>query len=104
MDHGKVLETGSVEELAKVVGDGHVVTISGPFTAGQFRTALEREKVSILSAAENSGAVSLKPDQMNVVVLLQKLGAGGVEVTDVSIQKPSLESVFLKLTGRELRD
>lgn len=104
MDHGKVLETGSVEELAQVVGDGDIVTVSGPFTAAGFRAALENEPISVLTAAENSGAVSLRPDGMNIVTLLQKLSEGGIGITDVSIQKPSLESVFLKLTGRELRD
>jgi len=104
MDHGRILETGSVEELARVAGDGDIVTVNGPFTAVQFRAALEAAGLNLLSAADNSGAVSLKPGEMNVVTLLQKLSEGGIEITDVSIQKPSLESVFLKLTGRELRD
>jgi ABC-2 type transport system ATP-binding protein len=104
MDHGKLLETGSVEELAKVAGDGDIVTVHGSFAAAEFRAALEKEDVAVLSAAEHAGTVSLKPDEMNVVTLLQKLGKGGIDITDVSVQKPSLESVFLKLTGRELRD
>lgn len=104
MDHGRILETGSVEELAKVAGDGDVVTVNGPFAGSQFRAALENQNVDILGAAESTGAVSLAPGQMNVVTLLQKLNEGGIEITDVSIQRPSLESVFLKLTGRELRD
>ncbi len=104
MDHGRILETGSIEELAKVVGDGDVVTVNGPFTATKFRSVLEDEDVNILSTTEHTGTVSLNPDQMNIVTLLTKLGAGGIEIRDVSIQKPSLESVFLKLTGRELRD
>jgi ABC-2 type transport system ATP-binding protein len=104
MDQGRILETGSVEELAKVAGDGNVVTVNGSFSAGQFRAALETDRVDVLNAAENSGVVSLRLGQMNVVTLLQKLADGGIEVTDVSIQRPNLESVFLKLTGRELRD
>jgi len=104
MDHGRILETGSVEELAKVAGDGDVISVNGPFAAGQFRAALENQDVNILTAGDGTGTVSLTSSRMNVVSLLQKLGDGGIEVTDVSIQKPSLESVFLKLTGRELRD
>lgn len=104
MDHGRILETGSVEQLARVAGDGSIVTVNGPFTAAQFRTALEGEKVNVLSASEHVGTATLNPDEINVVTLLQKLSEGGIEITDVSIQKPSLESVFLKLTGRELRD
>jgi ABC-2 type transport system ATP-binding protein len=104
MDHGRILEIGSVGELAKVAGDGDVVTVSGRFTAAQFRVALEKLDVNLISAAEGTGAVRLAPGRLNVVALLQKLGEGGIEISDVSIQKPSLESVFLTLTGRELRD
>jgi len=104
MDHGKILDTGSVEELAKVAGDGDIVTVHGPFAAAAFHAALEKENVTVLTAAEHAGTISLKSDEMSVVTLLQKLAKGGIDITDVSIQKPSLESVFLKLTGRELRD
>ena len=104
MDHGKILETGSVDELAKVVGDGDIVSINGSFTAVQLKTILENESVSILNAAEHTATMSLSHGGMNIAALLQKFNEAGIEITDVSMQKPSLESVFLKLTGRELRD
>ena len=104
IDHGKILETGSVEELAKVVGDGDIVSINGSFTAVQLKTILENESVNILNAAEHTATMSLSHGGMNIAALLQKFSEAGIEVTDISMQKPSLESVFLKLTGRELRD
>jgi ABC-2 type transport system ATP-binding protein len=104
IDHGKILETGSVEELAKVVGDGDIVSINGSFTAAQLKTILENESVNILSAAEHTATMSLSHGGMNIAALLHKFSEAGIEVTDISMQKPSLESVFLKLTGRELRD
>ncbi|MCH8217631.1 MAG: ABC transporter ATP-binding protein [Planctomycetes bacterium] len=104
IDHGKILQTGSVSELAQVVGDGDIVTLHGAFTAAQLKTVLKNEKMTVLNAAEQSATLSLHQDGINLATLLQKLGAGGLEVTDVSMQKPNLESVFLKLTGRELRD
>jgi hypothetical protein len=36
--------------------------------------------------------------------LVDRLAKDGIELTDMSVQKPTLESVFLKLTGRGLRD
>ncbi len=104
IDHGKILETGSVEELAKVVGDGDIVSIKGSFTAVQLKTILENESVNILNATEHTATMSLSHGGMNIAALLQKFSEAGIEVTDISMQKPSLESVFLKLTGRELRD
>jgi ABC-2 type transport system ATP-binding protein len=104
MDHGKILETGSVQELAKVVGDSDIVTVNGSFTAARLNAFLEKEKINIITAAEGTATMSFRHGEMNIAGLLQKFSNQGIEVTDVSIQKPSLESVFLKLTGRELRD
>jgi len=104
IDHGKILETGSVEELAKVVGDGDIVSINGSFTAVQLKTILENESVNVLNAVEHTATMSLSHGGLNIAALLQKFSEAGIEITDISMQKPSLESVFLKLTGRELRD
>jgi hypothetical protein len=36
--------------------------------------------------------------------MLTRIFSAGIRVEDVSIKEPSLEGVFIKLTGRELRD
>ena len=104
MDHGKILETGAVDELANVVGDGSIITIHGNFSPVQIKSVLEHESASILNLADGIATLSLKPNGTNVASIIQKVSEAGLEITDLSIQKPSLESVFLKLTGRELRD
>jgi len=104
MDHGTILQTGSVAELAQVVGDSDIVTLRGAFSAERLKTLLWQDKVTVLNADEESATLSLHRDGISLATLLQRLGEGGVDITDVSMQKPSLESVFLKLTGRELRD
>jgi ABC-2 type transport system ATP-binding protein len=104
MDHGTILQTGSVTELAQVVGDSDIVTLRGAVGAERLKTLLRQDKVTVLSAGEDSATLSLHRDGIKLATLLQRLGEGGIDITDVSMQKPSLESVFLKLTGRELRD
>jgi ABC-2 type transport system ATP-binding protein len=104
MDHGRILETGSVEELAHIVGDGDIVSLKGQFNSRQLEAVLADSPVGLLSVADQTATLTLPQGGMNVTSLLQKLDQGGVDITDISMQKPSLESVFLKLTGRELRD
>jgi len=104
MDHGRILETGSVKELARVAGDGDVVTVHGSFTGIQLQPLLDGLDLTVLSMADRTAVFSLKPEGIRLAGLLQTLGEAGVDITDVSMQKPSLESVFLKLTGRGLRD
>jgi ABC-2 type transport system ATP-binding protein len=104
MDHGRILQTGSVQELAKVVGDHDVITLRGKFSAAQIQGCLEREPVAVLSAADQMATLHFVGEGYGLASLVGRLGQAGIELADVSVQKPTLESVFLKLTGRELRD
>lgn len=104
MDHGKILVTGSVAELAKVVGDGDIVTVRGLFTSIQFKTVFENNSLRYLSLADGDAVISLPSVGIGLALITQRLSEAGIEITNLSIQKPTLESVFLKLTGRELRD
>lgn len=104
MDHGRILQTGSVSELAKVVGDRDVITLRGRFTAPQIHGCLEHEPVSLLNVADHMATLSVVGEHYGLASLVARLGQAGIDLADVSVQKPTLESVFLKLTGRELRD
>jgi len=104
MDHGQILQTGSVRELAKVVGDHDVVTLRGKFTAAQIQQCLEHEPVTVLSSTDQMATLHLGGDQYGLAQLVERLSQAGIDLADLSVQKPTLESVFLKLTGRELRD
>jgi ABC-2 type transport system ATP-binding protein len=104
IDHGRILQTGSVTELAKVVGDRDVVTLRGRFTAEQLRQCLQTEPVSFLAVADQSASLNLVQRDYGMASLVNRLTEAGIELVDISIQKPTLENVFLKLTGRELRD
>ena len=104
IDHGKILAAGSVQELAQVVGDGNVVTISGDFTAMRINEVLETTQFPVLNVADQTATLSLNQQGKMLTSLLQTLNEANIEITDIAMQKPNLESVFLKLTGRELRD
>ena len=43
-------------------------------------------------------------NSIEIAGLLQDAAKDGLELADVSLRRPNLESVFLHLTGRELRD
>jgi ABC-2 type transport system ATP-binding protein len=104
IDRGRILQTGSVDELAKVVGDHDVVTLHGHFTGAELRQCLAGDPVSFLAVGDESASLSLERGGYGIASLVARLTDAGIELADVSIQKPTLEDVFLKLTGRELRD
>lgn len=104
MDNGRILAAGTLEELIKIVGEKDIAIISGDFTAdkGQKIVSLFKD-TSILSLEQGKIILSLEASQ-KIPQLLEEFFKEGIGIEDVSIKKPNLESVFLKLTGRELRE
>ncbi|MBI1389376.1 MAG: ATP-binding cassette domain-containing protein [bacterium] len=104
MDHGRILKIGGLDELAREAGDGEVASVHGTFNAEAFRAALEGVEVNYLSLSDGAAKFVLPNDGIHLSQIVLRLSEGGISFDDFSLQKPSLESVFLKLTGRELRD
>jgi ABC-2 type transport system ATP-binding protein len=105
MDLGQIIAYGTHEELVKIVGelDRVDLTLNAPAerVTDAWRAIDGVHKVS----AEN-GTVTLLMDDSNLVLpgLFESANQKEVRITSVQIQEPNLESVFLHLTGRALRD
>ncbi len=104
MDRGRFLQIGSVAELARTAGDRDVVTLRGEFSGASLRRCLEQTPVTLLEVADRTATLSLGDGAFGLAGLVERLAGGGIALTDLSVQKPTLERIFLKLTGRELRD
>jgi len=104
IDHGRVLAAGTVAELRRLVGEGPVVRIRGAIDGDGLRALAARcPGVSFLSADGDSASFSARdPDACSGLV--RELFGSGLKLDDLRVQEPNLQSVFLKLTGRELRD
>ncbi|UCF77843.1 MAG: ABC transporter ATP-binding protein [Candidatus Eiseniibacteriota bacterium] len=101
IDHGQILAEGTLQQLTQLVGEEDIVMVTGNFTDEQVRPLLSEVKVEHL---EDGAFRALVPDSGAIGKLLGRFFSAGVHVGEVSIKEPSLESVFIKLTGRELRD
>jgi daunorubicin resistance ABC transporter ATP-binding subunit len=107
VDHGKVLALGTVDELTSGAGAETVITV-------RYEDTVPASLAQQVAMAGRPGVqkVSVEGDQVRVFtyepqgVLAELLAAGnraGLAVVDASQLKPSLETVFLTLTGREYR-
>jgi ABC-2 type transport system ATP-binding protein len=103
LDHGKVIAAGTMAELVdQTVGRFRLVTLrldSALDRASAITNAVpeNREDGRVLKARMQDVAAELPP-------LLDQIRAAGRTVDDVDVRGPSLQSVFIHLTGRELRE
>ena len=102
MDHGKLLEVGTLDELKRMVGEEEVVTVRGDFDSAALQARIAGNGVTTRSA--EPGRIVLATGAGRSAQLLERIFSGGFPVSDITIEPPSLNGLFLKLTGRELRD
>ena len=106
MDHGRILAQGTLEELIRLVGEKDIVEITGDFLAAPFSEALHDlagNGIELLSVADGLAALAVS-DTEQIPKVMDRLFRRKLAVNDLKIKSPSLETVFLKLTGRSLRD
>jgi ABC-2 type transport system ATP-binding protein len=111
MDHGKILALDTPAELKRSVGADTIVVVrtSGDGTALAAQLAGEIPEVTrtrVIEGEGGEGAVELhvKGAQRLVPRVVDAAESGGFEVADLSVAEPSLETVFINLTGKALRD
>jgi ABC-2 type transport system ATP-binding protein len=104
IDHGRIVAEGSPEEL-KMRMSGDVITIRLDGAAEKAEAVLS-EHPAVIGASSGDHSVRLIVDRGDEVVagLMRKLDADGVEFASVQVARPTLDDVFLSLTGRSLRD
>jgi ABC-2 type transport system ATP-binding protein len=105
MDHGKVIASGTNEELVKIVGEMDRITVTINAESAKVLEAWKAIK-GVKQVDAEDGTLTILADDSNRVLpsLFETAATNGVRITSVAIQEPNLESVFLQLTGRALRD
>jgi ABC-2 type transport system ATP-binding protein len=105
MDKGKVIAYGTHDELIKMVGEQTRIDVTLNVEAENLLDAWRAtEGVARIDALD--GKVTALVDDSNRVLprLFDAASKHGARITSVDIQEPNLETVFLHLTGRALRD
>lgn len=105
MDSGKVIAYGTHDELIKLVNGQTRIDLTLNVEGSDVLEAWKNvEGVSKLDTLD--GTVTVLVDDSNLVLprLFEAAGKLGARMTSVDIQEPNLETVFLHLTGRALRD
>jgi ABC-2 type transport system ATP-binding protein len=105
VDHGKVIAQGTLPELRALVGERDLLRFVGSFLPDATRRALRRlDGVEVLQADAGQLVLSLAEASGRLPAVFAALGNAKAEVRGTTLTQPSLESLFIKLTGKELRE
>jgi ABC-2 type transport system ATP-binding protein len=103
IDHGRVIARGSADELKRQVGGERLeVTVSETSVLEDARRVLEALGEGPVRAEEESRRLSVPVRSHDGVLTsaIRQLDAARVQVDDIGFRRPTLDEVFLSLTGR----
>ena len=106
IDHGRRIAYGSPDELKAMVGGEHVEVVVGDRARGADAAALVGARAEggpaavTVDAQTGSIAAPVTGGAATLAALLADLQAAGVMVGEVGLRRPTLDEVFLTLTGR----
>ena len=105
MDHGEIVAEGPPEQLKRRIS-GDVVTIETTPDEASTVVHIAEQAVPLRGHITDAGRVHLTVDRgdQSVVPLLRALDAKGIVPGALTVKRPSLDDVFLAVTGRSLRD
>ncbi len=106
MDHGKILALDTPGGLTRGIGADTIVTVRSSGDLTTLGHLLEREVDGAAHIRVSDGALQLHMTGRHRLIPEIVLAAErhGFDLVDVSVAEPTLETVFISLTGRELRD
>lgn len=105
MDHGKHLALGTADELKANIGTGERITVEAAGLAGRVPDGI-RSLPFVLQADVTDDTLDIRcaHGEHNLVDVLDVLKRDGIHPGRVTSQPPTLNDVFLDLTGTALRD
>ncbi len=105
MDHGQVLATGTKEELKSMIKTGETITIEAvALSEEQLAQMGELPHVFQVTYEEQVLKLRLSGAKHNLVRILHYLEEKDIAFGRVFSELPTLNDVFLEITGKELRD
>jgi ABC-2 type transport system ATP-binding protein len=104
IDHGRIIAQGSLEELRALLGERDLLRLTGTFPESVRAALISEPDLELLSLEPGQLRLSLARASERLPQLFQLLASAGAEVRGTTLTRPNLESLFIKLTGKDLRE
>jgi ABC-2 type transport system ATP-binding protein len=106
MDHGRFLAVDTPKALKESVDADTIVTVTATGDLDAFAQLLQIQVHGATKSQRLDGTVQLHVKGASGILprVVAVAEQGGFNITDLSVAEPTLETVFINLTGKELRD
>ncbi len=105
IDHGHLIAQGTLGELRKLLGERDLLRLNGVFDPARLAEGLRAlADVEIIASTTEQVKLALVNASQRLPSLFAALHNAGADVRETTLTQPSLESLFIKLTGKELRE
>jgi ABC-2 type transport system ATP-binding protein len=106
VDHGRIIADDTPEALkTRHAGDRLTVATAGPADAARLAAHLEAwESTTQVELTGSTLTAGITAGSTRVTELVHAADAAGIRITDIQVRRPTLDDVFLNLTGRSLRE
>lgn len=106
IDHGRVVAEGTADELKASIGTAALqLRLREPSQAQQAALITQSVLGSLAAISDNTAQISAPmADPDRVTDLLVALREAGIRLAEVAVQKPTLDEVFMAITGHDTRD
>ena len=106
MDHGKILALDSPAGLKASVGADSIITVHAEGDLDALSALLGRQVPGVIDSTHVDGAIRVQVKGASSVLppIVTAAESGGFRVQDLAVAEPTLETVFINLTGKDLRD
>ncbi|HOP21582.1 MAG TPA: ABC transporter ATP-binding protein [Gammaproteobacteria bacterium] len=103
IDKGEIIATGTVDALRSQLGERDLITFQGQFQNPE-SSELESLGAEILEQSENEIRLLISDAPKNLSSVMKSIESQHGKISNVNLAQANLESLFIKLTGRALRD
>jgi len=103
IDHGKLIAEGTLDELRGSVEGSDLLRLSGEFAEVNSGSDWPRD-ITVLSASNSQLQLSVPDASRRLGEIFKFVHAHGGEITETTLSRPSLATLFQRLTGKDLRE
>jgi len=106
MDHGRILALDTPQKLKESLAADGIITVSAVGDLDSLALLLKEQIEGVTESRKLDGTIQLLVKGASGLLprIVTAAEQGGFNITDLSVAQPTLESVFIKLTGKELRE